>query len=971
MHIEKERKRTCGARCCPRPRRRPRKGLPRLLVVILATVPALNLTAQGARPQRPTPPARISFNDLARTASASRHAPIRISDVPLPGLGHVELTLEPFSVTRPDTRFVVGSAHSGGSGGSGGSRGTDRPLRYDPSRIKLFRGDVKGHPGSHVFLAVRDAGKDTHITGYIDLQAAAGNDRARYVLSSRGAADQHGPLVSKVHGAGSLPPQVPLCGVQTLGGPDLPQPPPPVVTTTRVIELAIETDYELFGLFGDLQAVADYVTILYAAVSDVYLRDVDARIELSFVRLWDNPLDLFNEPNPLGPFRIYWNANMTHVHRDVAQFLSGRRDFPFGGAAYLSALCGAAGYSVVGYALGPLAEYDGPGIYTYDLRVTAHELGHNFGTLHTHNYGLDTCNDPDGTPQRGTIMSYCSQTVSGGSSNSDVRFHTFVQGVMRDYLDTIACLHADCNDNGIDDALDIADATSADANGNSIPDECEDCNGNGTLDDQDISSGGSTDLNANGVPDECEPDCNGNSVPDDMDIDVGTSFDLHGNGIPDECEVDCDGNGLMDYNEIQADLSLDINRNAVLDACEDCDGDGVTDLEALAGAHHIWVASEFDGTLRELHSRTGVLMSVSVTGQISPGQDVLIDPTGRIFVSFGAANRVGQFDRSGTYVGGFVSAGSGGLSSPTGLAFTGDGNLLVASRGTDSVLEYDGHTGVFLGDFIQGGSGGLDGPFGLTFGPNGNLFVTSATNEVVEYDGASGALMGTFVSAIHNGGLTDPRGLVFKPDGNLLVASFGTNQVLEYDAVTGAFIAQFNHGGTATALTLDGPWGIRIGPDGFVYVSRHNVVPQSDGGGSTPGPHLHINSSRIYIFHPDTGNFIRSHVMGNDTELWLPTGFDFYPNPGIDCNVNALPDSCDITSGRSADANANGVPDECECLGDLSGDGAVNVLDLIELLLCFGQHVGPPCDVADLNADGSVNVLDLIALLVAFGTVCP
>ncbi len=49
----------------------------------------------------------------------------------------------------------------------------------------------------------------------------------------------------------------------------------------------------------------------------------------------------------------------------------------------------------------------------------------------------------------------------------------------------------------------------------------------------------------------------------------------------------------------------------------------------------------------------------------------------------------------------------------------------------------------------------------------------------------------------------------------------------------------------------------------------------------------------------------------------------------------------------------------------------VNVLDLIDLLLCFGQRANPPCDIADVNGDGSVNVLDLIELLLAFGTACP
>ena len=60
------------------------------------------------------------------------------------------------------------------------------------------------------------------------------------------------------------------------------------------------------------------------------------------------------------------------------------------------------------------------------------------------------------------------------------------------------------------------------------------------------------------------------------------------------------------------------------------------------------------------------------------------------------------------------------------------------------------------------------------------------------------------------------------------------------------------------------------------------------------------------------------------------------------------------------------------CSVDVNGDGSVNVLDVIELLLCFGQPAVPPCDTGqDVNGDGDVNVLDLIELLLVFGTACP
>ena len=58
------------------------------------------------------------------------------------------------------------------------------------------------------------------------------------------------------------------------------------------------------------------------------------------------------------------------------------------------------------------------------------------------------------------------------------------------------------------------------------------------------------------------------------------------------------------------------------------------------------------------------------------------------------------------------------------------------------------------------------------------------------------------------------------------------------------------------------------------------------------------------------------------------------------------------------------------CHADINGSGDVNVIDLVRLLLCFGEPAVPVCVVEDINFDGTVNVLDLIALLLAFGP-CP
>jgi len=75
----------------------------------------------------------------------------------------------------------------------------------------------------------------------------------------------------------------------------------------------------------------------------------------------------------------------------------------------------------------------------------------------------------------------------------------------------------DCNDNGIDDCLEIAAGDVQDCNGNGIPDCC-DLVGEPAY---------SLDINNNGIPDECEPsfDCGANDPTD-----------CNNNGIPDACE---------------------------------------------------------------------------------------------------------------------------------------------------------------------------------------------------------------------------------------------------------------------------------------------------------------------------------------------------------------------------------------------------------------------------------------------------
>jgi hypothetical protein len=308
-----------------------------------------------------------------------------------------------------------------------------------------------------------------------------------------------------------------------------------------------------------------------------------------------------------------------------------------------------------------------------------------------------------------------------------------------------------------------------------------------------------------------------------------------------------------------------------------------------------------------------------------------------------------------------------GRLAPAGLAIL-RGRLLVADRARHAVLAFE-FDGTPRGAFVAPGAGGLHEPFGLAVGPRGNLFVTSNPGAVLEYDGLSGAFIRAFVRPAANAGLSQPRGLAFKPDGNLLVASFGTNELLEFESPTGRPRGPWAKVGTRRRLTRISPWGVRIGPNGNVFMSRTGeefgspAPPQNDvvetDPGDTVSPPLSLANAQIYEFDVRTGNFLRIHVGGADHGMRFTTGFDFVPGFSVDCNRNLLPDACDVASGQSADENNSAVPDECE--RDCNGNGRPDRLDLIPYgpgLDCNANLVPDECDVATAaSADCNANLV--------------
>lgn len=233
----------------------------------------------------------------------------------------------------------------------------------------------------------------------------------------------------------------------------------------RRADIIIDSDYEFFQKFGTEAATFTYITNLLAYVSSRYQTEVATRFNLKQILIRTTPSDPWSQTTTIGmlnELQAYWNVGANgSVPRHHVHLLSGK---PIGGGiAYVGSL------SNPGIAYGVSAGLSGsfnpstPQVI-WDSVVVAHEIGHAFGSSHTHDYdnpfiaptpntggAIDCCYSGSangqcglslggegltgylpglssitggGAGQRnGTIMSYC-HLVFGGMANLSWTFGT-------------------------------------------------------------------------------------------------------------------------------------------------------------------------------------------------------------------------------------------------------------------------------------------------------------------------------------------------------------------------------------------------------------------------------------------------------------------------------------------------------------------------------------------------------------------
>jgi hypothetical protein len=315
--------------------------------------------------------------------------------------------------------------------------------------LSFWRGSARGIDGSRVFLALSSTGA----RGFLELpfddrrlvHYAAGSDLRGLAVDDQdlAALGVHRPAFD----CSALVPSGTTLRTEALpsggGGTD--------AMTVADCRVAVETDYQLFQEFGTAAGVTNYVTGLFAAVSDRYFTDVQTTLSIAYLGVYTNASDPWTSQDSggtasdlLNEFVTAWAPNHWPATANIAHFVSGAS--LGGGVAYINALCSQSfGFGVSGNVAGNIdwSTWTGqPGNFTWDFVVVAHEIGHNFGSQHTHDYcpPLDTCyTNCTGTTtcMQGTIMSYCH--LCGGMDNITLVFHPVCANIMRQAVDA-SCL---------------------------------------------------------------------------------------------------------------------------------------------------------------------------------------------------------------------------------------------------------------------------------------------------------------------------------------------------------------------------------------------------------------------------------------------------------------------------------------------------------------------------------------------------
>jgi Metallo-peptidase family M12/Fibronectin type III domain len=298
-----------------------------------------------------------------------------------------------------------------------------------------YRGVVQGDPTSLAAIAVFG----DQVIGVLSTAAQGNMTLGRLPYQS----DNNAYVLYATQDLGSSPGFT--CGISG----DLPK----EITTTIAqtesnvpgcVRMSLEVDYDLFVFNGNsVQSTVNYINGLMNVVIALYQAE-SVSIMISQIYVWTTP-DSYSTGFPaLTEFRSF----RTSFDGDIAHLItSDPNTGGQGGYADFGVLCtsGSDRHAVSDidetYALLPT--------FSYSVNVISHEMGHNFGSRHTHYCDwpggpIDDCAAPEGSCSPGpsgqphTVMSYCpSPPINNG-------FGTLPGNLIRTNVAAASCLAANC-----------------------------------------------------------------------------------------------------------------------------------------------------------------------------------------------------------------------------------------------------------------------------------------------------------------------------------------------------------------------------------------------------------------------------------------------------------------------------------------------------------------------------------------------
>ena len=242
----------------------------------------------------------------------------------------------------------------------------------------------------------------------------------------------------------------------------------------------------------------------------------------------------------------------------------------------------------------------------------------------------------------------------------------------------------------------------------------------------------------------------------------------------------------------------------------------------------LFIADAGNNVVREVNATTGVIITLAGTGtagcsgdngpataaQLSSPSGVAVDGSGDVFIADAGNNVVREVNATTGVIVTIAGTGTAGysgdngpataaqLSSPAGVAVDASGDVLIADSGNNVVREVNATTGVII---------------------------TIAGTGTAGYSGDNGPATGAQLSA--------PSSVAVDGSGDVFIADSGNNVVREVNATTGVIVTVAGNGvagnsgdnGPATAAQLSSSSGVAVDDSGDVFIADagNNVVRET------------------------------------------------------------------------------------------------------------------------------------------------